>query len=830
MAYRHIAGIASAAFAVAFAVGALGSDPVTWEGSTNLTMTANTAVEVPDGTTNVIDTLAGAYTLTKTGGGTLEIRYSKSASAKIIISEGTVRFANPRPDEIFANASFHVDASDLSSMTMFEENGTNFVSIWRDRDGRDLYATNCMTVWKCRTNPANRHPFLETDAQNGLPVMNFGSLLTSHNTNDVGAALGYGAAMKFSVSNLRFLNGFTVFADTDDYDVWPTMPEISWKSMAGQSLFASESGQMFYRRQFDSADHRPGLSQDTQTCNRYAASSPSATNFVVDGVQYVGRPKWLYPSPGFHVVEFRPEIYSGTGCYVETFAASRHNSSGDSRSYGGQKIAEWVIFDDYLEEKDRSAVTAYLMAKWFPQSVAAVTVAQGASLVVDDSAKLAILQLTDEGAENLAVTCATNYCNRGLTGLGAHIHLDASATNMMEIVEENGTNFVTRWNDVEGGARYAYPESLTGYYGHRPDIENRKAFINPALTQNGLPVVDLGTALFSNYTNEQGVGYGYGAAFGFSTVSLREYISVISDNEELKTVKAGLDGPSYVAYYSGNSWGGQNEGRRGFTVAGKNPPLFRSVNADSKTFTEGTNLVNNTLVAYTYNPPDGFSVIDLRPTTAVNCNRIGRTLRKDSVMCHDTYGGQRIAEYMVFSSLLEDEKRRRIYNALRNKWFGDVPGTTNFYNNLSLGAASAMTVKYEAVAVTNRLALAGSLAAPTVTAANINVTGTNATVDAALTILDGAALSFARLADGSWPMISLTSLETAGAVSVELSAADTSRLRNSEARLIAMENPPASAAAWSVTSSFNKIVPILSVRADGVWVTFAGKGTVFLLR
>ena len=126
-------------------------------------------------------------------------------------------------------------------MTMFEENGTNFVSIWRDRDGRDLYATNCMTVWKCRTNPANRHPFLETDAQNGLPVMNFGSLLTSHNTNDVGAALGYGAAMKFSVSNLRFLNGFTVFADTDDYDVWPTMPEISWKSMAGQSLFASES-------------------------------------------------------------------------------------------------------------------------------------------------------------------------------------------------------------------------------------------------------------------------------------------------------------------------------------------------------------------------------------------------------------------------------------------------------------------------------------------------------------------------------------------------------------------------------------------------------------
>ena len=66
---------------------------ITWEGTTNLVMTAATTVEVPAGRTNVIEELSGAYTLTKTGGGALEIRYVKTASASVVVSEGLVRFA-----------------------------------------------------------------------------------------------------------------------------------------------------------------------------------------------------------------------------------------------------------------------------------------------------------------------------------------------------------------------------------------------------------------------------------------------------------------------------------------------------------------------------------------------------------------------------------------------------------------------------------------------------------------------------------------------------------------------------------------------------------------
>ena len=198
-------------------------------------------------------------------------------------------------------------------------------------------------------------------------------------------------------------------------------------------------------------------------------------------------------------------------------------------------------------------------------------------------------------------------------------------------------------------------------------------------------------------------------------------------------------------------------------------------------------------------------------------------------MCHDTYGGQRIAEYMVFTTLLPDEKRQRIYNALRNKWFGDAPGTTNFYNNLSLGAAAEMTVKYEALAVTNRLTLAGSLTAPVMSAANIEVAGTNATVTGELTVEDGATLSFARQADGSWPMLSVTSLATGGAVTVELSAEDVRGLVSAEARIIAMDNPPP-VAGWRVAANLKKASARLESREDGVYAVFCATGTIFTIR
>ncbi|MBQ6246035.1 MAG: hypothetical protein IJK04_04160, partial [Kiritimatiellae bacterium] len=234
----------------AFCITAL-ADALTWTGSTNLAMNAATLVSVPAGKTNVIEELSGAYRLTKTGPGALEIRYVKSSGASVVVSEGTVRFANPRPDDIFAKAYFHVDASDLSTMAIETVNGTNFVTRWNDVDGRpDRYAAHCTTVWSCRTDPENRKPFLRPGFQNGLPVMDFGSLLTKYNTNELGQALGYGAAMTFDSTTPYIKEGFTVASDTEDYDYWPSVPSFS-TAMYGMSFFSHETAWRFTRREYD---------------------------------------------------------------------------------------------------------------------------------------------------------------------------------------------------------------------------------------------------------------------------------------------------------------------------------------------------------------------------------------------------------------------------------------------------------------------------------------------------------------------------------------------------------------------------------------------------
>ena len=802
-----------------FAAMSVLADAITWEGSTNLVMTAATTVEVPAGRTIRIDKLSGAYALTKTGGGVLEIRWAASAGGSIVISEGTVHFTNPRPDAIFAQASFHVDATDFSSMVIETVNGTNFVTRWSDTDGGPRYATPSGDTAYGRV--PGRLPFIGQGTQNGLPYVDFGSLFVKGYTNEEGVAIGYGAALIWD-ADVRYKEGFTVVSDTHDIatllNVFPTA-----SSRYAMSFFARHNGSSGYRGSFYSS-HLPYVYKNN--ANNNSVSNYGASNWV-DSV-YCSSPRdFAFPS-GFHV--FNCSTPSNT--IANAFGKS-HNYSSDHRSFGGTRIGEQAVFTNQLSTAERAEMTAYLRAKWFPASLSSVTIEEGASFAVDEDVKVAA-PITDKGALDLSLGSQTIVYDKGLAKLGAFIHVDASQTNTMTLVLENGTNFITRWNDVDGGSMYFLPAADTGSFGQRTEPSKRRPFLNPAKSQNGLSVADLGSAIYVGYTNSEGVAIGYGGAFKFYTLSeknaaqVREYISVISDTEDLKTAPTGKEGPAYLAFYSGNTFNGQNPGRRGTTVSGKNPALLRK--SDNTACVNGGIYVNGEAKTYAYNPPDGFSVINLRPTSAVTCNMIGRSLRHNSSgQAADTYGGQRIAEYMLFTAVLDDAKRQRIYNALRNKWFGDLPATTNVYNLLSLGAEASLTVKYEAVAVTNTLSLAGTLAAPAVSAADIVVAGANATVDGALTLADGATLSFARLPDGTWTSLSATSVETEGTVMVSLSG-NLKGLAGTSTRLIATENPPASLNGWTTDFVSTSTQARLVLKADGVWIEFLSPGLVILVK
>ena len=816
--------ILHSALCIAFSALAAAADAITWEGTTNLAMTAATTVDVPAGTTSRIDVLSGAYALTKTGGGTLEIRYVKTASASVTVAEGTVHFTNPRPDAIFAQAAFHVDATHAASMTIVEENGTNFVTRWNDTDGGTRYATPCADTKNGRV--PERLPFIGQGTQNGLPYVDFGSLAVGGYTNADGVAIGHGAALIWN-SGVNYHEGFTVVSDTPDIATLPSVPQFS-SSWYAMSFFSRHNGTSGYRGSLY-PDHLPYLYKDNASNN--AVTINGASNWVDSVYQSAPRKSNALPA-GFHVFN----CSTPNGGLANAFGKAANTSSGSNTSYGGTRIGEYAVFENQLSASERSEMTGFLLAKWLPVRLASITVGQGASLAIDDDVKVAAA-IADNGARSLALGSQTVVFDKGLSALGAAIHLDASRTDTMTIVFEGGTNFVTRWNDADGGDLYAVHEAQrTGAYGQRPNPDARKPFLSPDVTQNGLPVVDLGTAIFSNYTNSEGVAYGYGASFQYnkgnklSSASIREYIAVIADREDLKDSPAGLDGPSYVAYWTGNSNSGQNQGRRGLTAKGRNPALFYNVtSATLAPFSNGTLLVDGVERAYSFCPPDGFSVMDFQTASAVSCNLIGRTLRGDTKMVHDTFGGQRIAEYMVFTELVDDAKRQRIYNALRNKWFGDPPATTNFYGALSLGAAASLTVKYEAVAATNELSLAGALAAPEVFAANMAVVGTNATVAGALTLADGATLSFERLQDGTWTSLSATSLAAEGAVSVSLSG-NPKGLGGKSVRLVATDNPPASLDGWRADFSSDRITARPALRDGGVWVDFFSVGTILFVR
>ncbi len=813
------------------------ADAITWEGSTNIVMTAATTVEVPSGRTNVIEELSGAYTLTKTGGGMLEIRYVKTSTISVAVEEGLVRFANPRPDDIFAKAYFHVDASDLSTMVIEPENGTNFVTRWNDVDGRtNRYATLCLTEYTWRDNPQNRKPFLREGFQNGLPVMDFGSLVCRQLTDDLGKALGYGAAMTFDRTSPCVKEGFTVASDVDRVSelkklaVWNT-------DIYGMSYFSHETSYCFVRAKGAYAGSDGwGIMHGNANNNNYFATGQSVW---YDGALITDAPHSTYPTAGFHIVRIHPTADSTSHTVFRNFAAEYISST--SRSYGGQRIAEYVLFTNKTETgasamttNEATVVNRYLRVKWFPQSISAVTVSRGASLDVDPSSNLAIKSFTDEGATDLVLShTATNRTPI----IGALVHLDASRADTMTITSQNGTNFVSRWNDVDGGANYAVSEDTTGAGGQRRNPENRLPFISLVTNLNSHPVIDLGSVMFRDVTNATGAALGYGTAFqfaGFPNLKVAEYLSVISDTEDLKTAPKNQYGPCYTSYREkASSFGGYNPGRRGQTVTGKNPPLFYKVSSSyNATCVNGTHYVNGVNRAYTYNPPDGFNIVNIRPTSAISCNLIGRHVRNASSNRADTYGGQRIAEYMIFGELLGEEKRDRIYKAMRTKWFGDAPATTNYYNNLSLGAKAFMAVGNggEAVSVTNKLTLAGSLEAVCVSAENLAVASADATVNGALTLSDGAVLSFTRLPDGTWTSLSVTSLATEDAVTVSLSGVSLKGLGGTSARLIATDNPPASLIGWSTDFTSAGTRPKLVLKDDGVWVEFVSPNLVILVK
>ncbi len=273
----------------------------------------------------------------------------------------------------------------------------------------------------------------------------------------------------------------------------------------------------------------------------------------------------------------------------------------------------------------------------------------------------------------------------------AFLHLDASKTNTMTLVSENGTNFVTRWNDASGGARYASHDSSTSLAwrdaSHKPFL--RTCF------QNGLPVVDLGSYAHSRIVdgNKKGLGWGGALAWSARSDEIREVFLVVSDVDDLAAIKTTYPAPSddpYNGPFLVGATGGYHFHRDRLPNDG-HAALFNGYHA-SACIRNGTNYLDGAKVAYGATLPAGFHVVNTLTTNVVS----GSTFGRDRNLA---FGGLRYAEALVFNSLLDEDDRLSIQAYLSTKWRPVPLKSLKISNGTTLNVGGGASLKPKSLEV-----------------------------------------------------------------------------------------------------------------------------------
>ena len=469
-------------------------------------------------------------------------------------------------------------------------------------------------------------------------------------------------------------------------------------------------------------------------------------------------------------------------------------------------------------------VSLYLKTKWFPRKFASIAVKAGATF--DASEGGVACAVVDEEEGSAFLTGASSIVVNPVHPWKTVLHFDASRADTLDTAQVGGTNFVGRWSDCSGSGAYATTNAAESC---------RAPFINPNETLNGLPFVDFGSLRTDFNTNGVGAALGYGAALKFDAErAYAEGITVAADTPDVVNGDwlscpeyARMHGMAFFATYRGTigSW------QRGVIADGTTPTIKSTEPANA--FRNGANYLDGVKVdvqvtAY----PSGFHVYSQSPTAPRADGPNGAPTHLGAERCYVSgaydyvYGGQRVAEYALYNPKLTDDERARAYKALRYKWFAETP-LTRTLAALSIPAGGSYEVKYENVAVEN-LELGGTLGALGISASNVVVSSSSATIAAPLTLASGAVLEFSRLPDGSFTSLAAGSVATEGDVTVVLTASDWRRIGKDPQRLVL--GAVSGSGKWSVSCvGANYPAARLVVDSEGVSVTLF-KGVVITFR
>lgn len=766
-------------------------------------LTGDTTVDVPAGTVRRLGLIGGGdYTLTKTGEGELVVSGATNAALKVVVAGGTVSVAEKAAPDVLRDAVFHVDASCAATLTYAAADGTNFVSRWNDRrslaserigETYDMYAYNTMDRYK---------PFIRAAFQNGRDVMDFGTLhpgITAGATDpETGARVGWGGYMHWNREVATIRDVFTVVCEDPEVKYAnnrnPSQNTYLAPPFVGDSASQSSDRYNWMRNLFTSAYANSSKISNSEILRGF--DGDIYTDRVKSGSIYLdGRPvKYTARFPdGFHLLEFQPTNDTKGNAFAKM----------GWQCQGGQRIAEFIVFDRRLDEAERLRVQEYLMSKWLPVRVKSLTLAAGTtlSLPANTSLEAGSLAMADtarvSGEGVLTAGNADTVRADGPVTLGANGDEETSryafaGDAVLDVPRKVRTDLITGDGalvkcgageltavdlgegitalDVREGALRVRPllnrdailhvdasmpdtssvlrQNGTNYVTTWVDVNHRdlRAYSTSAnrpfrrrAFQNGRDIIDLGS--LANKLIDNPAGYGANFDWKPSAVSnIREVFTVASDTPDAYEIVDKYGKVDILSmYFVGESPGDPLKWQ--FIR-----PMFSIASSG-----RSTQLVREFNSGYSEPVIKGVTLYDgvsVRPHTTVmgpgfhvlNFQAIGDCYGDSfGKASGQSTGGQRIGEFMIFTNTLDAVTRAKINGTLMGKWLD----STNVYDwafaNVAVAAGASLDLEGQGLAVSGRLAVAGRISAQRVSAGRFAFAD-GAEIDAALVLPDGAKL------------------------------------------------------------------------------------------
>lgn len=785
----------------------------------SLHMGTNALITVEEGEVLHIDKITGERgTITKIGSGTLNVKWLQNRNVSFDVKDGRLFFDRQMP-RVCADAFFHVDASRADTLELEAQNGTNFVARWNDIRGNGIFATNCLAGPSWRTNPENRCAFISEVRLNGMPVIDFGSIL--YDGHD-----GYGATMIWSKTCTNAYEIYEVISDTPDVSEANRATSFISSSLDRAGNYRGEVGSQF-----------GNIFHDNWSCYGWShgcvyinGSEGYRTSAGTYGKQEI--------AGGFSLLGFVScELYedASKNRFITNYCARVNSFARDyDKAFGGQRLAEYIVFTNRLDSADRTALQDYLNAKWRGDAtaqylVSSLTVAPEAAVSFAPGVTVNVANVSD-GAD-LTVENGSFEIN-ALNNPDAYFHVDADASGTLALEAQNGTNFVNRWDDVLSNGVYATASTKT-FEAWLPDPENRRPFVSDEKLNNR-PIIDFGPLQVKSHTNEVGYGVGYGASMTWSERmprGVQELFSVVRDTDDVKTlyktgnVKVTEFGQAYLCDPSS---------MRGFRgkLRENNWPVIVHDNGYNDVIKQGLRYVDGVEKEWESSAGAGFHLVQLIPSGTsdypIRPSHFAYSYTKTN--SRNVLGGTKIAEYLVFDHLLSNEVRADIYAALRTKWFAQSR-TVQTFGNLTLAKGAEMSLPWKDVAVTNNLAIAGSLKVESVSAASIRLTASGANLTGGMMIGDRATVTVDLLEDGSFASLVADRLTLAGGGVVVLANTVGGKPALGEIPILTGDEFSGSLNNWTCdATAFGTVSISLELKEDGLYAVVSPKGTVFLVR